>query len=207
MTLRLWPKKFFAFQWRRPIGLGVVALTFSACTPYQNVVDKFSDPIVLKCPDYWVVADAATIIKFNDGPGRDLIDVNFEGKITGVELGCLSNVDKITKSGILEIDVSLIMDASRGPANRDRKARLDYFVSVVDNNKKVLFREAFPLNINFPGNKTRIQFRSNPITLEVPISPKWSSSYYRIFTGLKLTHEELTFNRNKVQNTRVKPTR
>ncbi len=193
--------------WRRALSLSVLALGLTACTTYQNVVDKFNDPIVLKCPDYWVVADAANVIKYKDGPGRDLIDIDFEGKITGVQLGCLSNIDRNTKSGILEIDVTLRMDASRGPANRNRKARFDYFISVVDKNRKILFREDFPLGINFPGNKTRILFRSNPVTLEVPISPKWSSSYYGIFAGLKLTREELQFNRDKIQNSRARPSR
>ncbi len=185
----------------------VLSVGLVGCSTYQIVVDKFKDPIVLKCPDYRVVADAANIIKYKDGPGRDLIDVDFEGEIIGVDLGCLSDIDRKTKTGTLAVDVTIRMDASRGPANRNRKARFDYFISVVDKNRKILFREDFPLGINFPGNKTRILFRSNPVTLEVPISPKWSSSYYGIFAGLKLTREELQFNRDKIQNSRARPSR
>ena len=178
--------------------LSVLALGLSACTAYENLTYKFQQPIVLKCPDYKVIADAANLVRFKDGPGRDLIDIDFESEITNVNLGCLSDIDKKTKQGTLEVDVALQISAARGPANRTRKGRLEYFVSVIDNNRNVLFRETFPLGFSFPGNKSRIKFRSNPVTLQVPITPKWSNKYYHIFAGLKLTREELKFNRNKI---------
>ncbi|MBC8339187.1 MAG: hypothetical protein ISR51_03195 [Rhodospirillales bacterium] len=181
---------------------GVLSLGLSACGGYQYVADKFASPVILKCPDYRVVADAAKLIKFRDGPGRDLVDVNYEGEITGVKLGCLSNIDKQTKTGTLDVDVTLDYIASRGPANRDSKARFDYFISVVDPDRKILYREAFPLVVAFPGNQTRIRFSNKPVTLELPILAKRSSRYYRIFVGLTLTRDEVHYNREKLQRAR-----
>ena len=80
--------------WRRAIPMMVLAFGLIGCSTYQNVIDKFKDPIILKCPDYRVIADAANLTKFKDGPGRDLIDVDFEGKITSVQLACLSDIEK-----------------------------------------------------------------------------------------------------------------
>jgi hypothetical protein len=161
-----------------------------------------SDPVVLSCPEYLVPADAASLVKFSDGPGRDLLDVSYEGQITGVQLGCLSNIDKQTGTGSMDVDVTLQFSAARGPANRDRRAQFDYFISVVDAKQEILYREAFPLDVTFPGNKTRVRFASKPVTLEIPITKERSNRSYRIFTGLTLSRDELRYNRDKIQRSR-----
>ncbi len=176
----------------------VLAFALGACSTYEYVSDKLSDPIVLKCPNYWLVSDAASVVKFRQGPGRDLTDVDYEGEIVGVQLGCISNIDKRTRTGTMIVDVTVRFDAARGPANRDRKARFDYFIRVLDPNRKILKGEDLSVVINFPGNRTRLQFRSSPLTLELPITSKWPPSYYRIFAGFKLTRKELDFNRKKI---------
>ncbi len=179
------------------LAVTALSLVLSACTAYEYVSDKISDPLILRCPDYWVVADAASVVKFRDGAGRDLTDVNYEGEIVDVKLACTSNVDKRTRTGIMEVDVTVLLNAQRGPANRDRKARFDYFIRILDRNKKFLKGQNLSTGITFPGNKTRLQFTTQPLTLELPISPKWGPTYYRIFAGFKLTREELDFNRKK----------
>jgi len=174
----------------------------NACGGYQYVTDILSAPIILKCPDYLVLADAASMTKFRDGPGRDLVDVNYDGEITGLQLGCESNIDKKTKTGSMDIDVTLVFSATRGPANQTRKARFDYFISVVNPQQEILDRKGYPLVVTFPGNKTRVQFASKPVVMKLPITAIWPISYYRIFVGLKLTRDELRFNREKIQGNR-----
>ena len=177
--------------------MAVLAFGLGACSTYEFVTDKLTDPIILKCPTYWVVSDAASVVKFRDGPGRDLTDVNYEGEIIGVQLGCISNVDRKTRTGTMDVDVTVRFNAARGPANRDRKARFDYFIRVLDPNRNILKGEDLSVVINFPGNLTRLQFRSPPLTFELPITSKWPNSYYRIFAGFKLTRDELDSNRKK----------
>lgn len=169
----------------------------AGCGVYDNVSLLWSDPVVLSCPDYRVVADAAELVKFRDGPGRDLIDVDFEGAIVDVQLGCVTDVDRRTRRGTMEVEVTVSFDARRGPANRDRKARFPYFVSVVDRDRTILYREEFAITIDFPGNKTRLVFRNEPITLELPILRNRSSRDYSIFAGFKLTRGQLRFNRER----------
>jgi len=198
------PKRYFHFaggffrNLKPALAVALLGLGLGACSAYEYASDKLSAPILLQCPNYWVVADAASVVKFRDGPGRDLTDVNYEGEIVDVKLGCVSNVDRKTRTGTMDVDVTVRINASRGPANRDRKARFDYFVRVLDKNKKILKSDNLSVAINFPGNKTRLQFRTPPLTLELPITTKWPSSYYRIFAGFKLTREELDSNREKL---------
>jgi len=177
-------------------------LSLNACGGYQYISNKLAEPIILKCPEYLVLADAATVTKFRDGPGRDLVDVNYDGEITGLQLGCESNIDKKTKTGSMDIDVTLVFSATRGPANQTRKARFDYFISVVNPQQEILDRKGDHLVVTFPGNNTRVQFASKPVFMELPITAIWPISYYRIFVGLKLTRDELRFNRKKIQGNR-----
>mgnify|MGYP003723559421 CR=1 FL=1 len=199
------------------VAVAMLAFGLGACSAYEYVSDKISEPIVLKCPNYWVVADAANVVKFRDGPGRDLTDVNYEGKIVGGQLGCVSHIDRETRTGTMDVDVTIRFRVQRGPANRDRKARFDYFVRFLDNKGTILRlpdkngnipkKKDLRVVIKFPGNKTHLQFRTSPFTRVLPISPKSSSSYYRIFVGFKPTREELLYNRKKIQNPNARPSR
>jgi hypothetical protein len=183
---------------RRPTSAVLaVALcgVLAACSAYEYVTDIVSAPIVLPCPKSWVIADVANLVKFRQGDGRDLTDINYEGEITGVRLGCTTNLDKRTRVGTMDVDVEVLFKATRGPANHDRKALFRYFVSITDIDRKILYREAFNLLVEFPGNRTRLEIRSDKITLQLPIDPKWNSNYYLIFTGYELNREELEFNR------------
>ncbi|MCH7936910.1 MAG: hypothetical protein IH994_07450 [Proteobacteria bacterium] len=179
----------------------LLAAGLGACGVYEYVTDKISDPIVLRCPEYLVVADAANLVRFRDGPGRDLIDVDFETKIIRVQLVCTSNIDKRTRVGTLDVEVTVTFRAERGPANRSREGRFDFFISVVGSDQKILYREVFAINVGFPGNKTRLLLRSEPVILEIPITPKRASRSFRIFAGLKLSRDELEFNRQRRQKT------
>lgn len=181
--------------------MAVLAGGLAACETAKDVGDTVSllwtDPLILKCPDYRVLADAQELVKFRQGPGRDLIDINFESTIVGVQLVCKSYVDKETAKGTVEVSVTVRFGAARGPANRDRKARFDYFIRVVARDGKILYGEDFPLTVGFPGNRTQLRFRGEPIVLEIPVTAKRSTNSFRIFTGFKLTPEELKFNRAK----------
>ena len=97
----------------------------------------------------------------------------------------------------MDVDVTVTFRAERGPANRSREGRFNYFISVVDRDQKILYREAFAIKVGFPGNKTRLLLRSEPVTLEIPITPKRASRNFRIFAGLKLSRDELEFNRRQ----------
>jgi len=169
----------------------------AGCSAYEYVSDKISEPIVLSCPVYLVLADAANLVRFRDGPGRDLIDVDFETEIIGVQLECTSNIDKRTRVGTLDVDVFVTFRAERGPANRNREARFQYFISIDDNNRNIFDRKKFGIKVGFPGNKTRLVVRSEPVTIVIPITPKRASRSFRIFAGLILSREELEFNRRR----------
>lgn len=177
-------------------------LILSSCGSYEYVSDKFSTPIILKCPDYLVPAEVASVRKIRDAAGDDLVDVRYELNIEKVELGCISNIDKKTKLGSMELDATLKFSASLGPANPDYKVKFEYFISVVSPEQEILDRKAIPLTVNFPGNKSSLNFTSKPVYIKLQITAEKPVSYYRIFVGLRLTRDEVLYNRKKIMNQR-----
>ena len=185
----------------KALAVAVLAVGLAACETAKDVVDTVSllssDPLILKCPDYRIIADAVTLVRFRQGPGRDLTDIDFESTIVGIQLACETDIDRETGKGTVEVSVTVRFSAARGPANRDRKARFAYFIRVVGPDDKILYGEDFPLTVGFPGNKTQLWFRGQPIVLEFPVTANRGTGFFRIFTGFKLTPEELKFNRAK----------
>jgi len=149
----------------------------------------------LACPENRILADAAEIIRYADGGGRDLTDVDTEGKILNMGLACLTRIDKKSLVGVMEVEVNFYFEGVRGPANRNQKAQYPYFISVTDLNKKVLYREQFNVAVDFSGNRSKLGFRSDPITLELPLRAELTGKNYLIYGGFVLTREQLEHNR------------
>lgn len=183
----------------RNLCVGLILIPLTACTATQNTVDAvtslWSKPIVLPCPDYRILADAARIVQFRDGPGTDLVDVNIDGQLGDLTMECTTDVDKETKSGTMVVEVRVSFGAKRGPANATKRAVLPYFISVTDQKRNVLYREEFQIAVIFPGNQSAVQFFGEPVKLELPLSPKITSRDYRIYTGFKLSRAQLQYNR------------
>jgi len=173
------------------------AALLGGCSATETVTDYFSKPVILPCPDYRILADAADYTTYRPGAGRDLIDVDVEGKFNNMQVACLTKIDKETRIGIMEVEITLAFTAQRGPANKTRQATFPYFISVTDLNKKILYREEFNVSVDFKGNLTGFGFRNKPITLELPLKPDVTGENYIIFTGFTLTRDQLELNRTR----------
>ena len=180
------------------LGLCFGALALVGCeTSDLPFVDK---PVILPCPDFFVLEDAATLVQFRDGPGRDITDILVSARMGEIRLGCLSNVDTETNTGVMELDVSPVILTEMGASNTEAVAKLPYFVVITDPDKEILYREELNLNVSFEGNRTRLVVTTVPTTLELPITPEIRSKYYLVYAGFVLTPEELEFNRKRIRD-------
>ncbi len=173
-------------------------LGLAACeTPELSFLKK---DVLLQCPDYFILEDAAALTKYRDGPGRDITDVEHRAQIGEMELACTTDVDHETNSGNMTIEVSPIIAAEMGPANQSETATLPYFVVVTDPNKKILYREELSVDVSFKQNKTQIIFKAPPTAIEIPITPTIRNRYYRIYSGFELTREQVEHNRKAIKD-------
>jgi hypothetical protein len=176
--------------------LVITALTLTGC----ESVPFMKKALVLNCPSYYILEDAATLTQFQDGPGRDITDVLVKAQIGEMQLACLTKVDNKTDTGIMVIEISPVVAAEMGPANTSENATLPYFVVVTDPNKNILYREELKLNMSFKGNRTQVIMLAPPTSVEIPITPKIRNDYHRIYGGFELTREQADYNRKAIQD-------
>lgn len=183
----------------RFIGIALSALVLLAGTGCSSSSDK-RGPL---CPRLSVLSDAAALTRFADGAGQDLVDVDYQVEITDVLSRCQYEENE-SEGQVVVVAMAPVMIANRGPANRDRVARFDYFVSVVNSERVVLNKQAFSMLVEFPGNRTRVALRDDdpPVTVDIPLATDRSATDYEILVGLQLTPDELEYNRRRQSNPR-----
>ena len=139
------------------------------------------------CPQINRVGEASRLTRFVPG-GHDLTDVSFEAVVGKVSGSCSDD------SGTIDVQMTAEFVASRGPADKTRKAPFNYFVAIVDPNDNILAREQFDTGIDFPGNQTRNSIKEE-LEQTIPLPQGRQGSDYRIFIGFVLTPEEVAYNR------------
>ncbi len=183
----------------RFIGITLAALVLLAGTGCSSSSDKRA-PL---CPRISVLSDAAALTRFAGGAGQDLVDVDYQVEITDVLSGCQYEENE-SEEQVVVVAMAPVMVAIRGPANRDRVARFDYFVSVINSERSVLNKQAFSMLVEFPGNLTRVALRDDdpPVTIDIPLATDRAATDYEILVGLQLTPDELEYNRRRQNNPR-----
>ncbi len=167
----------------------VLLLALSGCSIF-NV----NTPI-LPCPETKVLGDAGSFTRFRDGPGRDLSDITFEGRIAKTIASCEYSIVKDSGKGTLSVTMNVVFETIRGPAARKKNVSFDYFVAVTDMSQKILSKDAFRMDLTFPANVTRLKREDEKIILDIPLGPKDDGSGFLVFAGFQLSNEELKFNR------------
>jgi hypothetical protein len=154
-----------------------------------------STPEPPECPPVSVLGDAASLTLFAPGPGRDLVDVDFRAELTDLRSGCIYAKEEGGASKLV-VAVAPVLVATRGPANEDRKADFQYFVSVVGPDADILNKQLFAVSVTFPGNSTRVDIVQDdpPVSIDLPIGAD-DEEYYQILLGLQLSEDELEYNR------------
>jgi hypothetical protein len=186
--------KLLAIPSRLRAGIAVMALALSGCASTPDA------PLI--CPEVALVGDAMTITRFLPGRGEDLTDVDFTAELTDVDSQC-TIVGGPDQGQTVMVALAPAITAVRGPANADRKATLDYLVSVTDQDQNILSVQRFPVSVEFVGNRSRATVTDNdpPVTVAIPLSPGRSADDYQIFVAFQLAPQELEYNR-RTQNAR-----
>ncbi len=149
------------------------------------------------CPSALVVRAAAEATQFLPGPGRDLTDVIMEAEIRELDGFCEMDLER-DGSGEVQVDLTVLFEANRGPANETQGGRFSYFIALVDVDRNILKKPVFDADVTFPGNGNRVRFTED-IELEIPLKAGEAAAGYEILVGLQLTDEQAEYNRSKVQ--------
>jgi hypothetical protein len=184
----------------RPLRAFILGLAFflSGCEG-SNIhkvffEDDFRAP---NCPEVSILADAANLTRFREGPGRDLTDSLYQSQIKSVDSSCKYIFDEDTGEGRFVLRIIPTIDISRGPANKNGRAVFDYFVSLTSASRDVLSKQSFPIRAEFRGNRTHLRFSDIPVFVDIPTDPQNKNTAYHLFVGFQLSRNELDYNRKK----------
>ena len=150
----------------------------------------FNREVPPPCPQVSVLSDAGKLVRYRDGPGRDITDVLFEAEISNFTGSCVyrDNNTRVT------IELSVVFDLLRGPANRDRKAEFEYFIAIPRFHPAPEGKRRLRIGVKFPGNRTRSRVR-DVLELEIPIAKGSKGTDYPVYIGFQLSAGELKANR------------
>ena len=176
------------------LSLPVLALVAGGC---DSIGSLFEDEAPPPCPHIAVVPDASTITKFRAGPGRDIIDILYEGNIADVIVTRCEEESRGPGGAEVTVDLSVWIEARRGPADRDHAAEFEYFVAVAQFVPRPEGRAEFKVRVPFEGNRTRVVAADEPVTVKIPLARDTSATEYEIVVGFRLSAEELEYNRRR----------
>ncbi|MBK1667464.1 hypothetical protein CKO28_05395 [Rhodovibrio sodomensis] len=148
-------------------------------------------PARLVCPPAVIPQESSQLIAFQGG-GRDLTDVRFDLQVSDVALTC--ELERDDDARTLETELGVRFTAEKGPANTEGVASGRYFVAVVGPDGKVLKRRSFDIELELPGNQTRVA-AAQYLSPTIPVADGAATDAYTIYVGLVLTPAQLRYNR------------
>ena len=80
-----------------------------------------------ECPKIVIVKETAEMTAFRPGPGRDLTDIVLDVRIDRYGGSCETDLED-DRSGQVDVDLQVFFQATRGPANDDRKGKFTYYI-------------------------------------------------------------------------------
>ena len=165
---------------RSTLVLVVALALLSACA---------TDNRVEVCPQVNFVDGLQRMTAFGPAVGADLSNVAYSAQMVQLAAVCSFGRRGAT------VTAEFLLIADRGPADRERVARLDYFVAVADVEGEILAKEIFHSEIPFADNRRRVG-RKEEIE---PFMPSRSGDRdftgYRVLIGFQLSPEQVEFNR------------
>ena len=175
----------------RFVLLTVATLALAGCSIFESK----KEPAF--CPRVSVLADAATLTRFQPGPGRDPTDVDLQAEFNSYHGTCA--YDAQTK--VMDILMQVGVDAKLGPAAKSRKADIGYFVAIPAFFGNPKGKVVMPVNLVFPDGTDRVRFVDDEVELSIPIPNLDELNRYEVFVGLQLLPAEVDYNRQvKGQN-------
>ena len=139
------------------------------------------------CPPAAVPNPLGTGTTFTPGGGQDLTEVQYSTQVTGMQLTCDYSDDGVS----LEVGVRIV--AERGPADRDRVAKISYFVAVEQGVGNITAKQVYDVSLPFEGNQRRVG-TIEVLDVFVPRPPDGNFTALQILGGLQLTPEQLEYN-------------
>ena len=142
------------------------------------------------CPQVAVLNAPGELTRFSDGKIGELSDVLFHARME--VLGGHCDIEKEAVFVTTDAKLTVI----RGPAENKREVKFAFFIAVLNGQREVIMREAFPIILKFEGPEGRFEFEDS-VTVQIDLQPNMDPASYSIYAGFEMSPEELEFNRRR----------
>ncbi|HJQ58807.1 MAG TPA: hypothetical protein VJ890_18010 [Vineibacter sp.] len=173
------------------LALGVLSAALAGCGR------SLEEQSILRasCPQAMRVQDAASLTRFRPDAGRDRTDVLFQAELGKVDIACNLRRNRV------DVDLTVEIIVTEGPALRERAANVGYFVRLVDPSGAVVQGRNFAADYKFAGNRNRAG-SSEQLSLTIPLAEGQDGGGFTVAVGLLPTPQELDYNRRRGSGTR-----
>lgn len=144
------------------------------------------------CAPVGILAEAADFTDY--GPGAtmvpDLSRLVSQGSIVGVSGQCTNIAGGTQLHTVIRVQLAV----TRGPVGSSSSLSVPYFYAVTRDGA-VVDKQSLVALAQFPDNGDRVLVRTDPVTLDLPVTRAHPSTSYRIEVGFQLTPQQLAYNR------------
>lgn len=173
-------------------GAVAATLLLAGCGMFSGV---FSDGVPAACPRIAILAEGADLTRHVPGAPRDLTTLTLDARIAGFQARC-DWADRGRTA--LDIRVTPLFEAERGPAAEGRVVDLPWFVALSEpGDGAVIAREAYATRLTFPANAQRAQMPGQAARLALPLAEDRRAGDYVLRLSFQLTPDELALNRQR----------
>ena len=178
---------------RRPLAVlllaGASAVLVAGCAAQNQTVNDKG----LSCPKVGFVAQLTEMTNFAPGPGRDLTDIDSHARLIDYTGTC--TYDKEDGQEWLTVDVDLTLEGELGPHATSSTVQVPYVVAVVAPDDTIIAQQDFttPVTVDQGGRQQRVV---DQIEQRLPLGKREQGQNLRVLIGLKLTPEQLEFNKS-----------
>lgn len=164
--------------------LGAIVIAIAACAPVGPKV----------CPRVGIHNETSSVTKFAEGGTTEPGNALYRVELTDIQMECKYSGGTRQE---LEANVTVTVNAERGPKFTGGVGRVQYFVVVTDRAGNVLNKRVFPLRFDLE-NKRAITFKEATwMYVNLAIQGSGGGAAFEIWTGFQLTEQELQYNRQR----------
>lgn len=186
--------------------LAGISLSLSACDtkwlPDSNyVLEKvniFATP-TLPCPDVRVLRAGSTFVRYRDGDGRDITDIETEARITDLTFTCgLTEANVVSETPLttawnilVELDIQMAVRHGK-LSDSSSTVSVPFFVALVDRFGKIVQKQTFLANLDSAvGGEYTSKVHSEEIVLKIPVHDVGEANLYETIVSFQLDQEQI----------------
>ncbi len=177
--------------WKARVGvlLGLLPV-LAACSGTSGESGAATAAALPACPRVELLRDAAEATYFREGMGRDLTDIAVRVALPDFSASCTRG------QGRVQVDISLLVVAEKGPAWAGTQADQAYFVALTDASGAPVSKQIFQTTVPLPAGKEKMVMAEDLAQI-IPLAEGRNPGDYRILIGLQLTPDQIAYNRSQ----------